>query len=266
MTCEILFSFWLKLSFKLKCWIYVSLQILFDSDCPVCVTEVKFLKWWSRKDNPVNFVDITKGEYKPEDHMGITFEEAMGNMHAITPDKKVLPSQNEFNYILSTFHFHQHIWMKSSELYHKLFFIYRLWFWVAVLNWFAHEKIKSNLFVQRRTECCMKYNWAGPIEKGAHGFSNVMQANDVNHVIYDVTIGNAAHNVTSKDCNIYFLRYWRKINMKTFTVFEYGNLPNKHSEITISPLFAWASSNIESQVLIFGHAGLCSMIYLAQIQ
>ena len=28
------------------------------------------------------------------------------------------------------------------------------------------------------------------IEKGAYGFSNIMRANDVDGVIYDVTIGN----------------------------------------------------------------------------
>ena len=35
--------------------------------------------------------------------------------------------------------------------------------------------------------------WAGPSEKGAYGFSNIMPANDVDDVIYDVTIGNIQH-------------------------------------------------------------------------
>ena len=34
------------------------------------------------------------------------------------------------------------------------------------------------------------YKWAGPSEKGAYGFSNIMWANDLDDVIYDVTIGN----------------------------------------------------------------------------
>ena len=37
------------------------------------------------------------------------------------------------------------------------------------------------------------YIWAGPSEKGAYGFSNIMRANDVDDVIYDVTIGNIQH-------------------------------------------------------------------------
>ena len=35
--------------------------------------------------------------------------------------------------------------------------------------------------------------WAGPSEKGAYGFSNIMQANDIDDVIYDVTIRNIQH-------------------------------------------------------------------------
>ncbi|KAK3102438.1 hypothetical protein FSP39_011398 [Pinctada imbricata] len=65
------------------------MQILYDGECPVCKAEIGFLKWWARKEDPINYVDISKGEYRPEDHMGITFEEAMGNMHAIGPDKKI---------------------------------------------------------------------------------------------------------------------------------------------------------------------------------
>ena len=35
--------------------------------------------------------------------------------------------------------------------------------------------------------------WAEPSEKGAYGFADVMRANDVNDVIYDVTVRNIKH-------------------------------------------------------------------------
>ena len=35
--------------------------------------------------------------------------------------------------------------------------------------------------------------WADLSEKGAYGFSEVMRANDVDGVIYDVTLGSAKH-------------------------------------------------------------------------
>jgi hypothetical protein len=34
-------------------------------------------------------VDITKGSYNPEDHSGITYQEAMGNMHVIGENNQV---------------------------------------------------------------------------------------------------------------------------------------------------------------------------------
>ena len=48
---------------------------------------------------------------------------------------------------------------------------------------------------------------AGPSQKGAYGFSNVMQANDVDDVIYDVTMENAKHAAKMFQKNLnYFLR------------------------------------------------------------
>ena len=47
----------------------------------------------------------------------------------------------------------------------------------------------------------------GPSEKGVYGFSNIMRANDVDDVIYDVTIGNIQHansDASLKYCNILF--------------------------------------------------------------
>ena len=42
-----------------------------------------------------------------------------------------------------------------------------------------------------------QYNLAGPSEKGAYGFSDVMQANDVHvdDIIYGLTLGNVKHAV-----------------------------------------------------------------------
>ena len=37
------------------------------------------------------------------------------------------------------------------------------------------------------------YKWAGPSKEGAYGFSDVMRANDVDDVIYDVNVGNVKH-------------------------------------------------------------------------
>ena len=50
---------------------------------------------------------------------------------------------------------------------------------------------------------------------GAYGFSDTLRANDIDDVIYDVTLRNVQHaasDVSVKYYNIYFLRYKRKID------------------------------------------------------
>ena len=49
-------------------------------------------------------------------------------------------------------------------------------------------------------EMCVSLGWGpthygmlAPSKKGAHGFSDVMQANHVNDVKYDITVGNVKH-------------------------------------------------------------------------
>ena len=38
----------------------------------------------------MDFVDITEDSFKAEDYLGITYEEAMGNMHVIGENNKVI--------------------------------------------------------------------------------------------------------------------------------------------------------------------------------
>lgn len=65
------------------------LSLLFDGECPLCVKEVKFLRSRAASQNTpdaIEFVDIAAPDYSPEQHAGIGYEEAMGRIHAVTPD------------------------------------------------------------------------------------------------------------------------------------------------------------------------------------
>merc|ERR1719336_217664 len=68
-------------------------RVLVDLDCPICDKEVCYLKRTEKKkfgDNRVDFVNINHPSFKAEDHNGITFQEAMDNLHVITSDNKIL--------------------------------------------------------------------------------------------------------------------------------------------------------------------------------
>ncbi|XP_033744572.1 uncharacterized protein At5g50100, chloroplastic-like [Pecten maximus] len=62
-------------------------KVLYDGNCPICVKEVNLLQ--RANNGSVKFVDITKGRYNPADHQGIQYEDAMGALHVISPDKKL---------------------------------------------------------------------------------------------------------------------------------------------------------------------------------
>ncbi|XP_048728758.1 uncharacterized protein LOC125646476 isoform X2 [Ostrea edulis] len=64
-------------------------KVLYDGECPICMIEINFLKKYFNKEGKVEFVDITKGSYKPEDHSGVTYQEAIGNMHVIGENNQV---------------------------------------------------------------------------------------------------------------------------------------------------------------------------------
>ncbi|XP_052089366.1 uncharacterized protein LOC127726066 [Mytilus californianus] len=66
-----------------KCAQNKKVKVLYDGQCPICAIEINLMKKLNKKDNVVNFVDIAVGEYKPDDHLGITYSQAMGKMHVI---------------------------------------------------------------------------------------------------------------------------------------------------------------------------------------
>lgn len=47
------------------------------------------MKKLDTKNKNVNFIDITQGKYKAEEHSGITYQQAMGKMHVISSDGQV---------------------------------------------------------------------------------------------------------------------------------------------------------------------------------
>ena len=65
------------------------LTVLFDGGCPLCVREVTFLRRRDRRDAR-GFVDIDALDYDPESHQGISYEKAMGRIHAITASGDVV--------------------------------------------------------------------------------------------------------------------------------------------------------------------------------
>ena len=72
------------------------IELLYDGACPLCVREVNFLKTKDAGRGLVSFVDIAKDNYNPVEHAGIDFETAMGRIHAVLPDGKIVQNVEVF--------------------------------------------------------------------------------------------------------------------------------------------------------------------------
>lgn len=71
-----------------------ALTLLYDGACPLCLREVRFLRQRDARlhgDRPrLAFVDVDAADYNPEQHGGISYRAAMGRIHAINADGRVL--------------------------------------------------------------------------------------------------------------------------------------------------------------------------------
>lgn len=72
------------------------IKLLYDGECPLCVREVNFLRKKDAGRGIINFVDIADPDYSPEANAGIDFETAMGRIHAITNDGKIIKNVEVF--------------------------------------------------------------------------------------------------------------------------------------------------------------------------
>lgn len=75
------------------------IKLLYDSECPLCMREVNFLR---KKDNGrglVAFTDIAADDYRPENNGDIDFATAMGRIHAVLPNGVVIKNVEVFRQV-----------------------------------------------------------------------------------------------------------------------------------------------------------------------
>jgi predicted DCC family thiol-disulfide oxidoreductase YuxK len=72
------------------------IKLLYDGECPLCLREVNFLKKRDAGRGLIAFVDIADDNYTPEENGGISFETAMGRIHAVLPDGTTIKNMEVF--------------------------------------------------------------------------------------------------------------------------------------------------------------------------
>jgi predicted DCC family thiol-disulfide oxidoreductase YuxK len=75
------------------------IKLLYDGECPLCLREVSFLTKKDAGRGLVAFVDIADEDYNPQENGGVSFEAAMGRIHAVLPDGKVITNVEVFRQV-----------------------------------------------------------------------------------------------------------------------------------------------------------------------
>lgn len=78
------------------------IKLLYDGECPLCLREVNFLQKRDAGRGLVAFVDIADDNYTHVAHEGITFEAAMGRIHAVLPDGTIIKNVEVFRRVYET--------------------------------------------------------------------------------------------------------------------------------------------------------------------
>jgi predicted DCC family thiol-disulfide oxidoreductase YuxK len=75
------------------------IKLLYDGECPLCVREVNFLRKRDAGRGLVALVDIADDNYNPDENGGVDFETAMGRIHAVLPDGRVIRDVEVFRQV-----------------------------------------------------------------------------------------------------------------------------------------------------------------------
>jgi predicted DCC family thiol-disulfide oxidoreductase YuxK len=59
-------------------------EVFYDGECPLCLREIKMLRWMDRKDR-IRFTDIASPSFRPADY-GKTMQEFMDEIQGRLPD------------------------------------------------------------------------------------------------------------------------------------------------------------------------------------
>ncbi|MDX2213731.1 MAG: DUF393 domain-containing protein [Oculatellaceae cyanobacterium bins.114] len=75
------------------------IKLLYDGACPLCLREVNFLRRRDAGRGLVAFVDVADENYSADANGGVDFETAMGRIHAVLPDGRVIKNVEVFRQV-----------------------------------------------------------------------------------------------------------------------------------------------------------------------
>ena len=61
-------------------------EVFYDGECPLCMKEIRLLRWLDRNRSNILFTDIAAPDFDPLDYGGYTMDVFMAEIHGRKPD------------------------------------------------------------------------------------------------------------------------------------------------------------------------------------
>jgi len=79
----------------------VDFEVFFDGDCPLCVREIKMLRWLDRGREAIKFTDISAVGFDPMGDVGLPHEELMAEIYGRLPSGELVKGMEVFRQLYS---------------------------------------------------------------------------------------------------------------------------------------------------------------------
>ena len=76
-------------------------EVFYDGDCPLCVKEIKMLRWMDRKRGKIEFTDISAPDFDAVGHTGLEFESLMAEIYGRLPSGELVSGMEVFRQLYS---------------------------------------------------------------------------------------------------------------------------------------------------------------------
>lgn len=100
-------------------------EVFFDGDCPLCVREIRFLRWMDRR-GKIQFTDIASDDFQAAD-FGKAMPEFMDEIQGRLPDGSWIVGVEVFRRLYAAVGFGPLVWLtRIPGISHLLDFAYRV--------------------------------------------------------------------------------------------------------------------------------------------
>ena len=103
------------------------IDLLYDSECPICRLEVDFLRKRDL-DNKISFTDISSTSYIPKEHGNVQFAEGMQKLRAVLPNGQVITGVDVFRQTYEAIGLGWILWLTKLPVIGQIAdFVYDIW-------------------------------------------------------------------------------------------------------------------------------------------